>query len=380
MANSGVYDKAKWHYDGNYPDELPQSQAFVHMGMFLAWLIDHDLYSEEFRDNFGKQIVALKARVITGAYLLEQADGVFADDMLGNEGNAFTRYYYGPARHSGHYLFDYEEVVGSDMPTLYHVGDTWENYERIAAVLDRRYQEWIEEGRPSPREAPTLPLPLPAPRQFWRRRYGVYLVLGKSSPLHAYDWAVWEDIARMLDPIIAATRGKVGVRSIQTYGATYRQVPFGRLSWDEKSHMRWTHGSPLSEGKADQWSFFATEVWAPHWRVCEREDCAPDVFMAVQAEDDPEGQPFDQELLIAVHEGMPRDVLEHDVPSAVGRISEVIHGVLTATTTAQWGQPTSGGAGFTDAIEDFMQWGLRQARRAHEQPTLSLLPGSWRHV
>jgi len=380
MANPDVYDKAKWHYGGNYPDELPNSHALVHIGIFLAWLVDHDLYGEEFHDDFATEIAALKDRRLTGPHVLEQADGVFADDMLNDEGNAFTRYYYGVADRPGPYVADYERVFGQDVPTLYHVEDTWENYARIAVVLNRRYQEWVEQGRPQPSEVPIPYVPPPTPQQFWRRRYALYLILGKSSPLHVYDWTVWREVARALDPIVAAASGKVGVRSTQIDRATHRPVPFRRLSWDDKSHMRWTHGSPLTEGQSDGWSFLVTEVWVPHWKACEQEDQAPDIFINVHAEYDAEGKPFDQELLIAVHEGMPQGVLKRDVPSAAGRISKAMHGILTATTTAQWGRPTSGGVGFTDAIQDFMQWGMYRVRLAHEQPTVSLLPGSWHQI
>src|SRR5262245_20687641 len=32
-----VYDKAKYHYDGDYPKGLPRPQAFVHTGMLIGW-------------------------------------------------------------------------------------------------------------------------------------------------------------------------------------------------------------------------------------------------------------------------------------------------------------------------------------------------------
>jgi hypothetical protein len=33
-----VYDKAKWHYEGDFPNELSRKQGFVHTGMFVACL------------------------------------------------------------------------------------------------------------------------------------------------------------------------------------------------------------------------------------------------------------------------------------------------------------------------------------------------------
>jgi hypothetical protein len=41
-----IYDKAKYHYEGDFPQELPMEQAFVHTGMFLGWVIDNNLFKE----------------------------------------------------------------------------------------------------------------------------------------------------------------------------------------------------------------------------------------------------------------------------------------------------------------------------------------------
>ena len=63
MDQPTVYDKAKWHYDGDYPSALAHSQAFVHTGMFLGWLIDHDLVSEEFVEDTSDGIGRFKRRL-----------------------------------------------------------------------------------------------------------------------------------------------------------------------------------------------------------------------------------------------------------------------------------------------------------------------------
>jgi hypothetical protein len=43
-----VYDKAKYHYGGQFPPDQTMEQALVHTGMYLGWVIDAGLYSEEF--------------------------------------------------------------------------------------------------------------------------------------------------------------------------------------------------------------------------------------------------------------------------------------------------------------------------------------------
>ncbi|MDM5319251.1 hypothetical protein RGT17_02390 [Bacillus altitudinis] len=45
-----VYDKAKYHYDGEFPKDLSIEQAFVHTGMFLGWIIDKKILMEKFKN------------------------------------------------------------------------------------------------------------------------------------------------------------------------------------------------------------------------------------------------------------------------------------------------------------------------------------------
>lgn len=139
MTESIVYDKAKYHYDGDYPKDLPEEKAFVHTGMFLGWIIDKGLYSEEFAQE-AEQIELFKQRKITGAKVYEWWDGTLIDDMLNEEGNAFAQYYFDFQK--GKYLEDYEEVLAGDLPSLYHVEDSWENYASIKKRIDQRHEDW----------------------------------------------------------------------------------------------------------------------------------------------------------------------------------------------------------------------------------------------
>ena len=135
-----VFDKAKWHYQGEFPEDLDDGQAFVHAGLFLGWVIEAGLYSEEFADDFEEEIEQFKARKLTGPGVYRVADGVFASDMLGEEGVAFARAYYD--REDGGYLDDFESLLAGGLPTMYHVRDTWENYDRLKATIDERFAAW----------------------------------------------------------------------------------------------------------------------------------------------------------------------------------------------------------------------------------------------
>ena len=137
-----AYDRADWHYGGNFPKDLPSEAGGTHIGMFLAWAITRGLEGDLHRTESLESLRAVRERRMTGRQFLEkECDEKFTTHDLNDEGNAFAAGYYekdGP----GGYLVDYDEALGEGLPTLYHVQDNWENFERVAAFLDRRFGEW----------------------------------------------------------------------------------------------------------------------------------------------------------------------------------------------------------------------------------------------
>jgi len=148
MPKIVVYDKATWHYEGDFPKDLPLKQAFVHIGLFLTWLVMRDLTSATFNEDFAAEIAQLRRRKLTGPRLLKVADGVFASDMLNTMGNAFTRAYYYAKR--GKYLEDYDDLLGADCPSLYHVRDTWANFDALRTRVDERFRSWLSKHAKGP--------------------------------------------------------------------------------------------------------------------------------------------------------------------------------------------------------------------------------------
>jgi quinol monooxygenase YgiN len=62
---------------------------------------------------------------------------------LNAEGNAFAKLYYDVTAEQGCLYFDdYERTLVGDLPSLYYVEDTWQNYDRIAEVISQRFDEW----------------------------------------------------------------------------------------------------------------------------------------------------------------------------------------------------------------------------------------------
>ncbi|MGR6002139.1 DUF7832 domain-containing protein [Bacillus cereus] len=139
MFETIVYDKAKYHYEGDFPQELPMEQAFVHTGMFLGWIIDNHLFSDEFLEETEEEINKFKLRKMTGTQVYMFWDGVLSDDMLNDEGNQFAIDYFDFEK--GLYLDDYDDVF-LECDTLYQVQDTWGNYFKLKEVIDTRYKEW----------------------------------------------------------------------------------------------------------------------------------------------------------------------------------------------------------------------------------------------
>jgi hypothetical protein len=137
-----AYDRADWHYGGNFPKDLPSEAGGTHIGIFVAWAITRGMEGDLHRAESVESLSAVRERRMTGREFLEkECDEKFTAEDLNEEGNAFTASYYekeGP----GGYLADYEEALGEGLPTLYHVQDTWENFEKVAVVLDQRYYEW----------------------------------------------------------------------------------------------------------------------------------------------------------------------------------------------------------------------------------------------
>jgi hypothetical protein len=140
-----VFDKAKWHFEGDYPDDLDEDQAYVHTGLFVGWVLDAGLYNEQFAQDFAKEVRKFKARKLTGPGVYRAADGVFADDILTDEGRAFALAYFD--FDNGKYLNDYGRILANDLPSMYHVPDTWENYNALKPQIDKRYAAWKKKRR-----------------------------------------------------------------------------------------------------------------------------------------------------------------------------------------------------------------------------------------
>lgn len=135
------YDDASWHYEGDFPEDLPADAGATHTGMFLAWALLSGLGGELHLEEMLDGVVLLNKRATTpGQFFLQYCDGKLTDEDLSDMGNAFAVAYFD--FETGKFLTDYEQALAGDLPTLYHVPDTWESFDVIRPILDRRYAEW----------------------------------------------------------------------------------------------------------------------------------------------------------------------------------------------------------------------------------------------
>jgi hypothetical protein len=133
------YDDASWHYGSDFPDDLLDEAGATHTGMFLAWALLSGLAGDIHINEIPEGLVSLQKRSTTpGQFFLSYCDGKFTDEDLNEEGNAFTVDYY----QEGAFFEDYEEAVAADLPAIYYVADTWENFDQLKPIFDQTLREW----------------------------------------------------------------------------------------------------------------------------------------------------------------------------------------------------------------------------------------------
>ncbi len=134
-------DRIDWHSGaGSFPSDLEPEAGGTHIGMFIAWIINNNLEGELHKTDSIESVTNIKNRTMTGAeFLIKVCDEKFWEEDLNAEGVAFVKFYYEP----NIYFDDYEKALVKNELTLYHVQDTWDNYDRISKFIDIAYKKWL---------------------------------------------------------------------------------------------------------------------------------------------------------------------------------------------------------------------------------------------
>lgn len=137
------YDDASWHYGGNFPSDLQPEAGATHTGMFLAWVVLTGHAGEELKEILNEhELDELTERKITpGAFFLKYCDGKFTDDDVAEILHEFMEKYFDFEK--GQYIKDYHNTLAKNLPTDYHVPDTWESYDRIAPIIQDAYNNYL---------------------------------------------------------------------------------------------------------------------------------------------------------------------------------------------------------------------------------------------
>jgi hypothetical protein len=102
--------------------------------MYLAWIIVNRLESFSLRQTAPAPAEEVRSKQVTGrAFLFAHCAGRLTSDALNSEAQALTQSYY-----EGQYLRDFDEVLVSKANGTYTVVDNWANYEKLAAVMNKR--------------------------------------------------------------------------------------------------------------------------------------------------------------------------------------------------------------------------------------------------
>ena len=138
METHMKYDDASYYVGGGIvPNDLPTEASGTHIGMYAAWAFLSGLGSKDFPELLSRFV---SREETPGAIFMDDMDEKLADAWLNDEGNSFTESYYkvDPV----HFFADYEEILCKDIETIFHVADTWDNFDRLKPRLDRRLNEW----------------------------------------------------------------------------------------------------------------------------------------------------------------------------------------------------------------------------------------------
>ena len=131
-----IYDKAKYHFDSCEQLGLSYDQAFVHTGLYVAWLVSRGFFEPD-SDDDRQAIKDTLSRVEPPCAVYEWYDGTLYEEMLTKEGNAFSNHYF--HFDHGQFLGDYEAYAAFGLPSMFHVPNNWEAYDRLEPVFEARY-------------------------------------------------------------------------------------------------------------------------------------------------------------------------------------------------------------------------------------------------
>ena len=134
-------DDVSYHIGGEgFPDDAPDANGATHMGMFLRWAIEHDLFADPLVPAHAIAAIRDGTRSPRDV-VLYHCDGVLLTEAFTPEGADFA------AAHYDGFVADLDRLVGADEPpsAFYEIDDSEDNYRVMAAALDDRWARHRQE-------------------------------------------------------------------------------------------------------------------------------------------------------------------------------------------------------------------------------------------
>lgn len=164
------------------------------------------------------------------------------------------------------------------------------------------------------------------------------IIVGRRRP-PIWHAAAWRAAVSALDALVALTGVPGAVRTFQTVPTRENWVPFGTLKWRPQHHERWlspeSHGPAGSEARRHS----STEIWAPRWTECERQQAAPLLFVELSNpfwwKGEASAGQFNQLLHIAIPRAL-KLAQPDTVRVAVDQLSDAVDAVARVYRHAPW--------------------------------------------
>ena len=235
--------------------------------------------------------------------------------------------------------------------------------------------------RPASVQAVTTAPPVPeptSPKGGWAGEYEVFVVVTNGAANAPWLTSNWEKVARAVDPLMHYAKSPAAVRSTQlskTSGTpNQRGLSFGRIGWNAAGVAKWTHSVPGRLASGQEAEFLTTEIWAPSWTVCERENHSPDVYLTVGSRN---GSEVWGVLVLSVAHAAGNEAVAA-ARNAVSELKAALGVSFVATCTRPWSLPFGSRQLRTGAINDLLVSGLYvRGAPPTSSPTLGWFEGPW---
>lgn len=173
---------------------------------------------------------------------------------------------------------------------------------------------------------------------FLERNYNFYLFFGETEN-KKFPWKndIWsEQIQPLIDKIlvISTEYKNTGIRVLKyeqkPNSEYYKDIKFGRLRWDNKSHKKWT-----VHNENDNF-FQHFELWTPIWTICEKNNSAPDIFISINNEENfakNADRQFNAFVVLAIAADLKADLRE-----VIIELSKKFFSKRTVVVTRKWSE------------------------------------------